>query len=148
MTPPRLVVDLDNGVAPWRQIRDQLVQLVGSGMLPIGTRLPTIRQLATDLHLAPGTVARAYRELENDGVLHTARRRGTVVARAPVDPDPLRILADAYVARAQALGADLDAAVAAVRDACSRSTTGGADVTSPTPEPGPRRAGSTRTPTR
>ena len=115
MSAPRLVVDLDSGIAPWRQVRDQLVHLIGSGVLPIGTRLPTIRQLATDLGLAPGTVARAYRELEADGTLHTARRRGTVVAAEPPDPDPLRSLAGSYVARARALGADLDAAIAAVR---------------------------------
>lgn len=117
MNAPRLVVDLDSGIAPWRQVRDQLVLLIAGGMLPIGTRLPAIRQLATDLGLAPGTVARAYRELEAEGVLGTARRRGTVVARVPVDADPLQSLADSYVARARTLGADLDGAVAAVRRA-------------------------------
>ena len=125
MTAPRLVVDLDSGIAPWRQVRDQLVQLIGSGILPTGTRLPTIRQLATDLGLAAGTVARAYRELENDGVLHTARRRGTVVASAPAEPDPLRTLTETYVARARALGADPDTAIAAVRDAYHRAVSPG-----------------------
>jgi GntR family transcriptional regulator len=117
MSEPRLVVDLDSGIAPWRQVRDQLVHLIGSGVLPTGTRLPAIRQLATDLGLAPGTVARAYRELEIDGLLHTARRRGTVVAGAPADPDPLRTLTEAYVARTPPLGADPNTAVAAVHRA-------------------------------
>lgn len=121
MTPPRLVVDLDSGVAPWRQVRDQLVQFIAGGMLPVGTRLPAIRQLATDLGLAAGTVARAYRELEADGVLHTARRRGTVVARAPAEPNPLQALADTYATRARTLGADLDGALAAVRRAYDRA---------------------------
>lgn len=121
MTRPRLVVDLDSGIAPWRQVRDQLVQLIDSGVLPVGTRLPAIRQLATDLGLAPGTVARAYRELETDGVLHTARRRGTVVASTPPFPNPLRTLTETYAARARALGADLDTAVAAVRAAYDRA---------------------------
>ena len=45
-----------------------------------GTRLPSIRQLAGDLGLAGGTVARAYRELEQEGVVATRGRHGTVVA--------------------------------------------------------------------
>ncbi len=118
MTAPRIVVDPDSGVAPWRQVRDQLVHLVQSGALPVGSRLPAIRQLAGDLGLAAGTVARVYRELEVDGVLRTARRRGTVVAAAPADrTDPHRELAAAaaeYADRAVALGADRQAAAAAL----------------------------------
>ena len=59
MTAPRIVVDVENGVPPWRQVRDQLVRLIRGGVLPVGSRLPTIRQLAADLGLAAGTVARA-----------------------------------------------------------------------------------------
>ncbi|MGH3880108.1 MAG: GntR family transcriptional regulator, partial [Actinophytocola sp.] len=77
MTAPRVVVDPDSGVAPWRQVRDQLTHLVRTGALPVGSRLPAIRQLAGDLGLAAGTVARVYRELEAAGVLRTARRAGT-----------------------------------------------------------------------
>jgi len=109
VTAPRLVVDPDSGVAPWRQIHDQLVHLARVGALPVGSRLPAIRQLARDLGLAAGTVARAYRELEAAGVLHTARRAGTVVAAIPhADPRPklLAELAADYAARAAALGVD------------------------------------------
>jgi GntR family transcriptional regulator len=117
VTAPRLVVDPDSGVAPWRQIHDQLVHLVRAGALPVGSRLPAIRQLAGDLGLAAGTVARAYRELEAGGVLHTARRAGTVVAAVP-RPDPrtnqLDRLAADYAARAAALGADPRTAADAV----------------------------------
>ncbi len=115
MTAPRIVVDPDSGVAPWRQVRDQLVHLVRTGALPVGARLPAIRQLAGDLGLAAGTVARVYRELEAVGVLHTARRAGTVVAAAPApDPGPLAALAADYAARAAALGADPRSAADAV----------------------------------
>lgn len=114
---PRLTVDLASGVAPWRQIREQLTQYVASGALPVGTRLPTIRQLAADLGLAAGTVARAYRELEANGTLHTARRRGTVVAALPpgTPTDPARTATEQYVTRLRAMGVDADTAVAAVR---------------------------------
>jgi GntR family transcriptional regulator len=119
MTAPRIVVDPDSGVAPFRQIRDQLLHLVRTGALPVGARLPAIRQLAGDLGLAAGTVARVYRELEGDGVLRTARRAGTVVAAVPAGSarDPLTELAAEYAARAAALGADRETAVMAVLSA-------------------------------
>jgi DNA-binding transcriptional regulator YhcF (GntR family) len=113
---PRIVVDPHSGVAPWRQVRDQIVHLVRTGGLPVGSRLPAIRQLAGDLGLAAGTVARVYRELETAGVLRTARRAGTVIAAVPARPlaDPLADLAAEYAARAAALGADRRAATDAV----------------------------------
>ena len=116
MSAPRIVVDPDNGVAPWRQVRDQLEHLVRVGALPVGSRLPAIRQLAGDLGLAAGTVARVYRELEAAGVLATARRAGTVVAAVPAGPvtDPLAELAADFAARAAALGADPRTAADAV----------------------------------
>lgn len=113
---PRIVVDTDNGVPPWRQVRDQIIALVEHGRLPIGARLPTIRQLAGDLGLAPGTVARAYKELEADGILRTARRHGTVVAAAPKGAsDPLRKAAQEYVDTALSLGVDAREATAMVQ---------------------------------
>ncbi|HEX4720981.1 MAG TPA: GntR family transcriptional regulator [Pseudonocardiaceae bacterium] len=114
---PRLVVNVTNGVPPWRQVRDQLSLLIAGGQLPIGAQLPTIRQLAGDLGLAAGTVARAYRELETDGVLHTARRLGTVVVALPpgLVADQVRALTEEYVARMRALGVvDIVAVVGAL----------------------------------
>jgi DNA-binding transcriptional MocR family regulator len=102
------------------------VHLVRTGALPVGSRLPAIRQLAGDLGLAAGTVARVYRELEAAGVLRTARRAGTVVAAVPepaaeptIEPaagpaDPLAGLAAEYATRAAALGADARTAADAV----------------------------------
>ena len=76
----RVEIDLRTGLAPYEQIRSQVVAHVAAGRLRVGDRLPTIRALATDLGLAPGTVARAYRELEAAGVVTTLRRAGPVVA--------------------------------------------------------------------
>ncbi|MEQ0558610.1 GntR family transcriptional regulator [Amycolatopsis sp. NEAU-NG30] len=116
----KIVVDTENGVAPWRQVHDQVIRAVAAGALPEGTRLPPIRQLARDLGLAPGTVARAYRELEAAGWVATARARGTVVTVPPTRPDRAALLHSAaaeYAAQARDLGADLGDALAAVRAA-------------------------------
>ena len=141
MSAPRIVVDPGSGVAPWRQVRDQLVRLVRTGALPVGSRLPAIRQLAGDLGLAAGTVAGVYRELEAAGVLHTARRAGTVVAAVPEAPaaeahaDPLAGLAADDAGRAAALGADPRTAADAVLAAWPADAP--VDVRDQPPAPGP-----------
>ncbi|GAB3157239.1 GntR family transcriptional regulator [Amycolatopsis stemonae] len=116
----KIVVDTENGLAPWRQVHDQVIRAVTTGALPEGARLPPIRQLARDLGLASGTVARAYRELEAAGWVATARARGTVVTIPPTRPDPATVLhtaATAYATQARDLGADLATALDAVRAA-------------------------------
>lgn len=121
MTAPHIVVDLATGVAPWRQIHDQVVRAIETGGLAAGARLPSVRQLARDLGFASGTVARSYRELEAAGWVRTARARGTVVADGPPRTDrpgaELMAAARDYATRAHALGADRDTAVRAVRAA-------------------------------
>jgi DNA-binding transcriptional regulator YhcF (GntR family) len=86
--------------------------------LPVGTKLPTIRQLAADLGLAPGTVARAYRELEAAGVVASRVRHGTTIAPAtPTSKAELgtRIgdAARAYAVATRTLGLSRDEAIAA-----------------------------------
>ncbi|MGW5717022.1 GntR family transcriptional regulator [Amycolatopsis sp. NPDC003865] len=118
----KIVVDTENGLAPWRQVHDQVVHAVKTGSLAEGTRLPPIRQLARDLGLASGTVARAYRELEAAGWVTTARARGTVVTLPEGRPVPAELLlaaAATYATQARELGADLDTAVNALRAAWS-----------------------------
>lgn len=103
----RVEIDLGSGTPPFEQIRAQVVAHVAAGRLAVGDRLPTIRALATDLGVAPGTVARAYRELEASGVVETRRRAGTVVAdgASPADVDARRAARElARAARAAGLG--------------------------------------------
>lgn len=83
-----LSVDLESALPPYEQIRAQITAMTASGVLPPGTRLPTIRQLSADLGLAPGTVSRAYRELDAAGVISARGRHGTSIARPPtLTPD-------------------------------------------------------------
>ena len=79
-------INLRSPVPPFEQIRAQITSLITVGTLAPGTRLPTVRSLASDLGLAAGTVARAYKELELAGLTETRRRNGTVVAGTPAPP--------------------------------------------------------------
>ncbi len=96
-------VDPTSPLPPYEQLRGQLVTLITSGTLAPGTRLPSIRQLAGDLQLANGTVARAYRELEAEGLVTSRVRHGTVVAARPPMPAGERHARLAAAARAYAL---------------------------------------------
>ena len=113
-----IAVDANDSVAPYEQIRMQIADQVRTGHLPSGTRLPTVRRLAEDLRVAPGTVARAYRTLEEDGVIETRGRHGTFVA--PTGDAAARAAFAAaidFVARARRLGLDRAATLAAVEAA-------------------------------
>ena len=113
-----IAVDANDSVAPYEQIRTQIADQVRTGQLASGTRLPTVRRLAEDLRVAPGTVARAYRTLEEDGVIETRGRHGTFVA-ATGDAASRAAFAAAidFVARARRLGLDRAATLAAVEAA-------------------------------
>lgn len=73
-------IDSASSTPPFEQLRAQVVEAVASGRLAPGHRLPTVRRLAEDLGVAPGTVARAYRELEASGIIETRGRNGTFVS--------------------------------------------------------------------
>lgn len=90
---------------PYEQLRTQIASRVASGDLAAGTRLPTVRALAADLHLAVNTVAKSYRELETDGVIVTEGRRGTFVrSTADAGSPDAAAAARAYAASARRLG--------------------------------------------
>ncbi|MEV5071859.1 GntR family transcriptional regulator [Microbacterium sp. LMI12-1-1.1] len=110
-----IVIDPSSPVPPFEQLRSGLVDAVASGELGPGERLPTVRRLAEDLGVAPGTVARAYRELEASGMIETRGRNGTFVA---FDADParqqLQRAAAAFAAQVRDLRLDADEALAIV----------------------------------
>lgn len=73
-------LDTESTVPPFEQVRLRVLDLASSGELAVGTKLPSVRALATDLGVAANTVARAYRELEQAGIVVTAGRSGTAIA--------------------------------------------------------------------
>ena len=107
MTRLILSVDSDLDMAPFQQIADQLREFVERGDLRPGEALPTVRQLASDLGVAPNTVARAYTDLQDAGWLISDGRRGTRVAESTPAEDLKR--------RAKVLKGDVEAYVSALR---------------------------------
>ena len=114
-------------VPPYEQLREQIAGLMATGLLPAGQRLPPVRQVAADLGLAGGAVARAYRELAQAGLVEGSGRHGTVVrsgARTLTDDQSaqraLSAAADHLAGIARDLGLSDDAVLAVVRDALAR----------------------------
>lgn len=118
-----LSLDPTAPVPPYEQIRGQVERMIGTGVLPPGTRLPSIRQLARDLGVAGGTVARAYRELERDELIGGRGRHGTFVLEGartmPAEErrHELRMAAEGFAVAAARLGVDPRSAVAAAERA-------------------------------
>lgn len=73
-----------SGVPIYRQLMQQLRTGIAANILKPGERIPTVREVALHLTINPNTVARAYRELELEGLLHTVQGRGTFVSKTPV----------------------------------------------------------------
>ena len=82
---PLLVLNRTSRIAPYEQISAQIRTLIVSDQLYPGSLLPSVRQLARDLGVVPNTVARAYNELEREGLVVISARRGVVVAESSVE---------------------------------------------------------------
>ena len=78
--PLDLHIDYDRGVPVYRQIYEAVAAALASGVLARDEQLPTIHELAQKLAINPNTVARAYRELDQDGYIVSHRGRGTFPA--------------------------------------------------------------------
>jgi GntR family transcriptional regulator len=65
----------------YRQLANQIREAVAQGRLSAGDRLPSVRALSEELVVNPNTIARTYRELERDGVLHTRQGMGVFIAK-------------------------------------------------------------------
>ena len=76
-------IDKNSRVPLYNQIKDQIKGLIHAGQVKTGDQLPTIRELSVDLSVNLNTVALAYRDLVNEGVIITARGKGTFVAGTP-----------------------------------------------------------------
>jgi DNA-binding transcriptional regulator YhcF (GntR family) len=111
-------LDPDSPVPPYEQVRTRIAALAAGGDLPAGAKLPPVRRLADDLGLATNTVARAYRELEQAGLVETRGRAGTVItARAAGTPAEAVKAAQRYADLTRNLGLPPQTALDLVRAA-------------------------------
>ncbi len=115
-----LRIDQASGEAPYEQVRRQIAEAAAAGLLAPGHKLPTVRRLATDLGIATNTVARAYRELEADGVVETHGRNGTLVATRRIGDTDAADAAVVYVHTARGRGLSLEEATRLVETTWSR----------------------------
>lgn len=111
-----MMITLSGSTPPTEQIRDQIRGLIVSGQLAADERLPSVRQLAKDLDVAPGTVAKAYKALEAEGFLTTRTSGGTRVSRsATTTPRPVLAAARQLVDTSTRAGTNLDDAIRILR---------------------------------
>jgi GntR family transcriptional regulator len=110
-----LKLDFRSGLPIYTQIVEQIRHMLASGVLKPGDQLPTVRQLATDLRVNFNTIARAYRMLDEAGLISTQQGRGTYIWETPTPEasQKLRLqglneLTQRYLAEASALGFSLD----------------------------------------
>jgi len=104
-------LDFRSGIPIYVQIMDQIKHLVATGQLRPGDQLPTVRQLAAELRVNFNTVARAYRLLDEAGVISTQQGRGTYILESPSEEtsaalrrQALEGLTRRYLAQAARLG--------------------------------------------
>ena len=109
-------LDLRSRKSIYEQITDNLKELIMTGKLPFGTKLPSVRELSKQISVNPNTVQKAYRELERQGYIYTQSGLGTFVAdRSGITADTAAVtkaeknLEDAFK-QFLYLGFDFDAA--------------------------------------
>ena len=118
----QLRISVDGGAPIYQQIVEQVKRLIAGGRLQSGCDIPPIRVLAEQLRINPNTVARAYLELQREGVIVTRQGSGTVVAESkPTMPrkEKLKILArsaDLLLTDASHLDIPLEDVLALVRE--------------------------------
>jgi GntR family transcriptional regulator len=112
--------DPTSRVPIYRQLIDQIRQAVARGRLRPGSRLPSVRVMSRELVVNPNTVARAYTELEREGVLITRQGLGVFVAEVQAElsgaarRERLSTALDRFLTEAVHLGFSADDVMSAV----------------------------------
>jgi GntR family transcriptional regulator len=95
----------------YKQIAAEIKRCVATSQVKPGECIPTIRELANYLQINPATVARAYQELEREGLVAASRRRGTIVLgyadspqRLPLRQEQLTTMVNKLIMEALSLG--------------------------------------------
>ena len=110
-----LKLDFRSGLPIYAQIVEQIRHMLAGGELKSGDQLPTVRQLATDLRVNFNTIARAYRLLDEAGLISTQQGRGTYIWETPTPETTQKLrrqeleeLTRHYLSEAAALGFSIE----------------------------------------
>src|ERR1700733_12150927 len=82
----------DSGVPAYLQLAQQVKQAIRMGVLDVGDKLPTVKEVVAEVAVNPNTVMKAYWQLEHEGLVEGRQGVGTFVARRPAGPPPGRQL--------------------------------------------------------
>ncbi len=74
-----ITIDYRDRRSIYEQLIDRITVLASTGVLPPGSQLPSVRQLASELSINPNTIQRAYAELEKAGVTYTVKGKGSFI---------------------------------------------------------------------
>ena len=85
------LINLHGKESIYEQIRNQITKFINLGVLKVDDKLPSVRQLATELGINPNTVQKAYQELEAQGYIYTMPKKGAFVANRNIETDDLII---------------------------------------------------------
>ena len=107
-------IDLTSHTPIYLQVMGQIKHAIATGELKPDDQLPTVRQMAADLRVNFNTIARAYRLLDEEGIISTQHGRGTYILEPGSERDSqklrtqdLALLTENYLAEAQKLGFSL-----------------------------------------
>jgi GntR family transcriptional regulator len=107
-----LVIDFRSGLPIYLQVVERIKERIASGQLKPGDQLPTVRALALELRVNFNTIARAYRILDEMGIISTQQGRGTYILSVPppevseeIRQKGLEALTRRYLTDAERLGA-------------------------------------------
>jgi GntR family transcriptional regulator len=122
-------LDQRSGLPVYVQLVQQVKEALRLGLLDVGDQLPTVREVVAELAINPNTVAKAYRELEHEGLVEATPGRGTFVTESLVAPsvehhEALRRALLTWLIEARGLGLDEESILAlissTVREALDR----------------------------
>jgi GntR family transcriptional regulator len=116
----------DSGVPAYLQLAQQVKQAVRMGVLDVGDKLPTVKEVVAEVAVNPNTVMKAYWQLEHEGLVEGRQGVGTFVARRPAGPPPatqhrLARSLERWVRAARDAGLDDDGIESMVRATLARS---------------------------
>ena len=78
-----LEIDFRSGIPIYLQVVERIKERLAAGLLKPGDQLPTVRSLASDLRVNFNTIARAYRIMDESGIISTQQGRGTYITEMP-----------------------------------------------------------------